>query len=234
VTEMLESQYEFVARLRRAGTELRLKAAASRLSRLLKQNPNWHLQPRVPAGLPTGGRWIAFIGASLPTLYRVTRVAARRLRELSRNLAPRLRNVPRKWDPDQPAEESYDDETRRISANSKQRFGHPVVRFSSERELRDFLGPAGSGREWHHIVEKRMAGRNGYPVELIHSTDNIISLPVDVHRRVSARMSTRFEAYKNNVMRFEVGKLSFEEQYNIGLELVADALQEFGYDPSAF
>jgi len=79
-----------------------------------------------------------------------------------------------------------------------------------------------------------MAGRNGYPVELIHSTDNIISLPVEVHRRVSARMSMRLHAYENNVMRFEVGKLSFDEQYNIGLELVEDTLREFGYDPSAF
>ncbi|HTV71194.1 MAG TPA: hypothetical protein VMF90_21910 [Rhizobiaceae bacterium] len=47
-------------------------------------------------------------------------------------------------------------------------------------------------------------------------------------------MSMRLHAYENNVMRFEVGKLSFDEQYNIGLELVEDTLREFGYDPSAF
>ena len=39
-------------------------------------------------------------------------------------------------------------------------------------------------------VEARLAGRR-FPPELLHSTDNIVSLPIEVHRRVSARMSSK-------------------------------------------
>jgi len=175
------------------------------------------------------------IGAVLPALYQVGRVAVMRLLGAARRLAPNLRRIPRRWDSDaQPDEDSYDDDTRRISADSKQRFGHPVIRFSTERELRRMLGPAGPGREWHHVVEKRLAGRGGYPVELIHSTDNIISLPVEVHRRVSAQMSMKDDAFRNSIRRFEMEKLSFGEQYDLGLELVEKTLKDFGYDPANF
>ncbi len=50
-TEML------AARMRGEAAWVRLLAAAGRLERALKHNPRWHLQPRVPAGNPGGGRW---------------------------------------------------------------------------------------------------------------------------------------------------------------------------------
>jgi hypothetical protein len=96
------------------------------------------------------------------------------------------------------------------------------------------IGPAGLGREWHHIVEKRLAGRPGFPQEKIHSTDNIVSLPIEVHRRVSARMSMRDEAYNFNIRRFGIEKRTFAEQYDDGLDLVRKILEEYGYDPSNF
>lgn len=186
-------------RLAQAVAVLRLQLAAERFRRELRYNPNWHLQPRVPAGNPDGGPWTAcFFGAAgplLPILQRVGWTAVARLREAARELAPRLRSVPRRWGERQPSEDSYDEETRRISPNSSQRHGHPNIRFRNEDELRRYLGPASAGREWHHIVEKRLAGRPEFPAELIHSTDNIISLPVEVHHRVTARMNTRDRAY---------------------------------------
>jgi hypothetical protein len=124
-------------------------------------------------------------------------------------------------------------ETRRIGPPSRQRFGHPQIRFRSERELREYLGPAGPNREWHHIVEKRLAENGKFPPEIIHSTD-IINLPVEVHRRVSARMSTRERAFDNNIRRRWIEKRTFGEQYDDGLELVEEALKEFGYDPANF
>ena len=70
--------------------------------------------------------------------------------------------------------------------------------------------------------------------EQIHSTDNIISLPIEVHRSISARMSSRSEKYQGMVRRFGVERLSFAEQYNGGLDLIVETLMEFGYDPSHF
>lgn len=149
---------------------------------------------------PDGGRWIASLGAAagslLPLLKEIARPALQRLRNEARRIAPILRRFPRRWSDDrQPSEESFDDETRRISQDSWQRHGYPTVRFRSESELRDYLGPAGPSREWHHIVEKRLAGRPGFPAEKVHSTDNIISLPVEVHRRVSANMSSKADEF---------------------------------------
>jgi hypothetical protein len=44
----------------------------------------------------------------------------------------------------------------------------------------------------------------------------------------------REKAYNNNIRRFEVGKRSFREQYDDGLELIEETLEEFGYEPSDF
>lgn len=216
-----------------------MSTASARLRLAAKYNPYWHLQPRVPSGQPDGGQWIAgMLGAAsslLPLLQRLGVAVQRQLRNVARRLAPKLRSVPRRWDDAmQPSEQSYDPETRRISANSWQRRGEPNIRFRNESELRRYLGPAGPGREWHHIVEKRLAGRDGFPPELIHSTDNIISLPLDVHRRVSARMSMRYSPFSNEIRRHGLEQLSFREQYDHGLDLIEETLGEFGHDPADF
>lgn len=230
----------------RAQTRLRANLAAERfwqaalsLRRALKYNPNWHLQPRMPAGNPDGGQWIAYLlgatGSLLPILQRLGPQAVARVREAARRIAPILRRLPRPWSEDrQPPEENYDDETRRIGRDSWQRRGEPNIRFRNESELRSYLGPAGEGREWHHIVEKRLAGRPGFPPERIHSTDNIINLPVEVHRRISGKMSEKSARYDNFVRRQWMGRFSFEEQYNMGLGLIEQTLQERGYDIDHF
>lgn len=157
------------------------------------------------------------------------------MREEARRLAPKLRRFPKRWDDGaQPSEDSFDDETRRISRDSWQRFGYPTIRFRTEGELRDYLGPAGPGREWHHIVEKRQACRDGFPPELVHNTDNIISLPLEVHRLVSAKMSSKAEEFDAIVRRFGVEKLSFANQYNYGLDLISRTLKDLGYEPTQF
>lgn len=214
--------------------------AALRLRHQLKYNPYWHLQPRVPAGNPDGGQWMPsgplVVEASfLPILQRLGPWAVARVRDAARRIAPILRRMPRPWSEErQPSEASYDEETRRIGRDSWQRRGEPNVRFRSEDELRSYLGPAGEGREWHHIVEKRLAGRPGFPPERIHSTDNIVNLPVEVHRRISGKMSEKSPRYENLTQRQWMGRFSFEEQYNMGLDLITETLQEMGYDIDHF
>ena len=209
------------------------------MRRALKYNPNWHLQPRVPGGNTDGGQWVAYLlgaaGSALQILQRLGPQAVAKVREAARRVAPVLRRLPTPWsEQNQPSEESYDEETRRVSRDSWQRRGEPNVRFRNEGELRSYLGPAGEGRELHHIVEKRLAGRPGFPPERIHSTDNIINLPVKVHRRISGRMSMRYQAFENNVRRHGLEKLTFGEQYDHGLDLIEETLKEFGHDPEDF
>lgn len=227
-------------RLRSALAAEQFAQAALRVQRLLaKYNPNWHLQPRVPAGNPEGGQWVAHLmGAAasiLPVLQRIGPSAIAKLKEAARRIAPELRRLPKRWfDDGQPSEESYDKETRRISRDSWQRRGLPNVRFRNEDELRRSLGPAGKGREWHHIVEKRLVGRPGFPPEQIHTTDNIISLPVEVHRRISETMSSKTDEFLGQVRRFGMETLDFGTQYDLGLDLIEKTLRDFGYDPSHF
>lgn len=218
----------------------RFSVAAGRVAWTLRYNPNWHLQPRVPAGNSDGGQWVPYLTASLgsilPVLQKLGPPALRALRETARRIAPVLRRLPRRWDETShfPDESDFREETRRISSSSWQRHGYPNIRFRSEGELRRYLGPAGLGREWHHIVEKRLAGRDGFPVEIIHSTDNIINLPVDVHRAINARMSSLSPEHGNVVLRYWVERLPFEDQYNFGLDLIDRTLRELGYDPAWF
>jgi len=96
--------------------------------------------------------------------------------------------------------------------------------------LRTYLGSAGPKREWHHIVEKRLAENGRFPAELIHSTDNIINLPVDVHRRINAIMSSARRQGEGVTMRRWMERLSFGEQYNIGIDLIVQVSLELGYD----
>jgi hypothetical protein len=229
--------------IRRATSSIaaeRLFSAAHHFRLALKYNPNWHLQPRAPAGHPNGGQWISFLtpiaSSLLPVLQRLGPGVIARLRQATNQLAPALRRLPSRWDDISalPPDENFDAETRRISRDSWQRHGYPTIRFRSEDELRRYLGPAGLGREWHHIVERRLAEMGMFLPEQIHSTDNIISLPIEVHRSISARMSSRSEKYQGMVRRFGVERLRFAEQYNEGLDLIVETLMEFGYDPSKF
>jgi hypothetical protein len=229
-----------ILKARSTVAENRLLSAARRLHLALRYNPNWHLQPRVPAGNSDGGQWVAYLTSAssslLPVLQRIGPAAIAKVRNAARQLAPALRRLPSWWGDDStfPAEENFDAETRRISQDSWQRHGYPTIRFRSEEELRRYLGPAGEGREWHHIVEKRLAGRDGFPVEMIHSTDNIINLPIEVHRRVSAKMSMRSVEFAGDIRRFWVEKLPFGDQYNHGLRLIEETLEYFGNDPARF
>lgn len=226
------------SRVRTASTVLRLSAAAVRMRVAAKYNPYWHLQPRVPAGEPTGGQWLAgAIGAAanlLPAVINAGRIALRRLLTLGRATAPRLRSVPRRWENAEPNEDDFDRETRRIGPYSRQRPETRFIRFKDEREMRRYLGPAGPGREWHHIVEKRLAGRPGFRAEMIHSTDNIINLPVEVHRYISKKMSSKDPDFGDDIRRFWIEKMSFADQYDHGLDLIESALRKFGYDPKNF
>ena len=67
-------QYSSYLRLKSEMAAYRMRRAARRFQHVLKYNPNWHLQPRVPAGNRDGGWWLPFVGAVsslLPALQRL-------------------------------------------------------------------------------------------------------------------------------------------------------------------
>jgi hypothetical protein len=216
------------ARLRVEIAACRFRLAAHSLLLALRYNPNWHLQPRVSAGHPDGGQWtvgLPVIASTLPALIRVAPPILRVLRARARQVARFLLDLPQLWTGDLPSEDDFTDPTRRIGPPTPRRPGHEQIRFRSGRELREYLGSAGEGRQWHHLVEARLAGRR-FPPELVHSTDNIVSLPIEVHRRVSAKMSSNLRYTEGKTLRKWLEPKPFAFQHKWGMRLVREALQE--------
>lgn len=218
---------------------LGFEAAAMRLSIVLKYNPRWREQPRVPRGSREGGRWtdsggvqIAAAQVLLPILQRAA-PAAQRLYEVGKRVAPNLRRVPKRWDllDDIIVDQEFDNETRRVGPISPRRPGHEHLRFRTEKELKDFLGPAGRNYHWHHIVEKWLARDGIFPPEVIHSTDNIIGIPDDVHYCITGKMRSY---YKDTgfITRKVVGTWAFADQFNFGIDLIERCFSINGYVPT--
>jgi hypothetical protein len=82
------------------------------------------------------------------------------------------------------------------------------------------------GQELHHLVEQSQAKpeRSGFSVERINTTDNMVYLPVDVHRRVTASYASK-QLRSGMTLRDEMNGLSWDEQYEAGIEAVNDEWQ---------
>jgi hypothetical protein len=52
------------------------------------------------------------------------------------------------------------------------------------------LGPAGAGRQWHHVVEQTPGNVSNFGAYAIHNTQNVIALDVGVHRQISGFYSS--------------------------------------------
>jgi hypothetical protein len=185
----------------------------------------------VPAGRPDGGQWtvagpLVPLGG-LPLLVRFASAVLRALQRRARQIAPRLWDLPQPWMGDEPSESDFTDPTRRIGPPTPRRPGHEQLRFRTARELREYLGPAGPGRQWHHLVEARLAGRR-FPAELVHSTDNIVSLPIEVHRRVSAKMSSKDDYTEGKTLRDWLEHQPFAFQHGWGMRLVREVMRDMG------
>ena len=94
--------------------------------------------------------------------------------------------------------------------------------FSSYRKFQKVYGKAGDGMEWHHIVEQRQS--RIFPPEMIHNPDNMIKLPVGIHRKISGHYSSKYMNTNMTVRQWLDGK-NFEFQYNYG----KNVLKLYGY-----
>jgi hypothetical protein len=234
----MEKQNQPSKASRHALARIGVEAAAIRLSISLKYNPRWYQQPRVPRGNPDGGQWTLGGGLRSATsliLPALKRGAMRVLKLATPHVKRYLKRRPYYWKKggDLPAEHEYDQETRRIGPFTSRRPQHEIYRFKNWREFRDWLGPADPGWEWHHIVEQRLERNGRFAPERIHNTDNIVMLPLEVHRCVSDTMSSKIDAL-SPVMRFVVEQRPFWVQYNKGLNLIEKCLEDNGYDLDTF
>ncbi|WP_190823506.1 hypothetical protein [Saccharopolyspora pogona] len=87
------------------------------------------------------------------------------------------------------------------------------------------------GHELHHIVEQSQSKdhRSGFSAERINTTDNMIWLPVGVHRMITARYASKL-LRGNQTLRDTMNGMSWDEQYRRGLRAVRQALRKANDD----
>ncbi len=89
--------------------------------------------------------------------------------------------------------------------------------FSSHGDLVKYLGPAGKGRAWHHIVEQNPANIKKFGAERIHNVNNIVNLEHGagtLHNKITGFYGRR--APGGGRIRDWVNTKSFDEQYDFG------------------
>ncbi len=63
--------------------------------------------------------------------------------------------------------------------------------FRSFSQAKRVLGPAGEGKQWHHLVEQTPGNVGRFGPEAIHNTGNLVRLDTAVHRQVSGYFSSK-------------------------------------------
>jgi hypothetical protein len=216
----------------RSWTDIRYESAADDFRRALYRlerhfNPNWPLQPRLPRGLGqrVSGTWTDGDGLVIPASTSIiTHVTREVVRFAVRRALPYLRKPPRRWSGRAPNENEFD-ESGRVAPPTPRRPDHPFVWFHSDSELKRYLGSAGEGRSWHHIVEQRLADNGRFPPKWIHNTDNVINIPDILHQCINAEMSKIKPDSGGLTVRQWLEPQSFEAQYNYGLQLIEECVE---------
>jgi hypothetical protein len=85
------------------------------------------------------------------------------------------------------------------------------------------LGPAGKGKEWHHIVEQTPGNVERFGPHALHNTENVIALEKALHTPLSAFYSSiqqELTGSKILTVRKWLSTQSFEAQRQFGLRAI--------------
>lgn len=94
--------------------------------------------------------------------------------------------------------------------------------FSSFDAFKRAMGPAGAGRNWHHIVEQTPGNVRRFGPQALHNTDNVIPLDEGIHRRISGLYSSIRAYSRGMTVRQWLSTQSFEAQRDFGLQILRD------------
>jgi len=102
--------------------------------------------------------------------------------------------------------------------------------FKSFDDFKDFMGPAGEGKQWHHIVEQREANLKRFGPEALHNTENVVPLEKELHIRISAFYSSiqkELTGSSKLTVRMWLGTQSYEAQRQFGLRAIENIRRGF-------
>ncbi|XHF30417.1 hypothetical protein NR792_15890 [Corallococcus exercitus] len=94
--------------------------------------------------------------------------------------------------------------------------------YSSFKSFKRAMGPAGDGKEWHHIVEQTEGNAARFGPQALHNRENVIPLDKGLHAGVSALFSSkRFDITNTfKTVREWLSTQSFEVQRDFGLRAI--------------
>lgn len=94
--------------------------------------------------------------------------------------------------------------------------------FHTFQKLKDFLGSAGAGRAWHHIVEQCQIVKSGFSDLWVQNSNNVINISNQIHSKISAYYSSIPPEGFTNGLRFRdwLAGQSFEVQYEWGVKIL--------------
>ncbi|QSQ23729.1 hypothetical protein JY651_01715 [Pyxidicoccus parkwayensis] len=89
--------------------------------------------------------------------------------------------------------------------------------------LKSALGSAGSGKQWHHIVEQTPGNVEQFGPHALHNTENVVPLEEGLHTQVSAfysRKILRITGSRDLTVRQWLSTQSYEAQRAFGLQAI--------------
>ena len=95
--------------------------------------------------------------------------------------------------------------------------------FKTFKQAKAFLGPAGEGKHWHHIVEQSQIKKSGFKSTKINNTNNLIAIDDKIHAKISGHYSSK-EYSSGKIVRNHLAGQSFGNQYKYGVKMI----KEFG------
>jgi len=96
--------------------------------------------------------------------------------------------------------------------------------FKSYKDFKAYMGKAGEGKQWHHIIEQHQGNVERFGHEALHNTENVIALDKKVHEQISAFYSSKQKVSGGMVVREWLRTQSYGHQRAFGL----DTLRRFG------
>ncbi|RKG75536.1 hypothetical protein D7W79_20100 [Corallococcus exercitus] len=105
----------------------------------------------------------------------------------------------------------------------------PGVRsWGSFNGFKQAMGPAGAGKQWHHVVEQTPGNVERFGPHALHNTDNVIRLDARMHTRISGIVSSiRADLTRSYTMtvRQWLSTQSFEEQRRFGMLVLEQVMK---------
>jgi hypothetical protein len=99
------------------------------------------------------------------------------------------------------------------------------IGFKSFGSFKRVFGPAGEGKEWHHIVEQTGRNVEKFGEEQIHNTQNLMSVSKEVNQKINAYYSSKDYFTNGQTVRQWISEQSFQKQYEFGKQILNKALK---------